>query len=306
MIYFLVNGKHAYTMQWFLEDWGRRLADHLRIVPYAEFLEAKRVPPGSYVFTDLERVTPAGTRRLETRWLQLERSRACHRMLNRPGQVPKRLALLNLLHDQGFNRFNAYPLRPGQRVVPMRFPVFVREANNHVGPYELDLIPDQQSLDEAVARYRAEGRITRNPVVIEFIDTANEAGLYRKFAAFRIGERIVPTHVYVNDHWFVKSTNSSLDRQLVDDEMHYVEDNPHGEALMNIFRLAGIDYGRIDYGLKDGRIQVFEINTNPVVMRTGTPANASRVQRKRHVAAMLVDAFLAIDGDGGAQATRNP
>ena len=39
--------------------------------------------------------------------------------------------------------------------------------------------------------------------------------------------------------------------------------NPHRELLEHIFRDAGIDYGRIDYGLLDGRIQVWEINTNP-------------------------------------------
>ena len=32
---------------------------------------------------------------------------------------------------------------------------------------------------------------------------------------------------------------------------------------MAVFELANIQYGRIDYALHDGRIEVFEINTNP-------------------------------------------
>jgi hypothetical protein len=32
------------------------------------------------------------------------------------------------------------------------------------------------------------------------------------------------------------------------------------------FELAGIEYGRIDYGIKDGRIQVREINKNPTLV----------------------------------------
>jgi hypothetical protein len=40
----------------------------------------------------------------------------------------------------------------------------------------------------------------------------------------------------------------------------------HREKIAEVFRIAGIDYRRIDHGVKDGRIQVWEINTNPMVM----------------------------------------
>jgi hypothetical protein len=47
------------------------------------------------------------------------------------------------------------------------------------------------------------------------------------------------------------------------EEMDFVQSNPHERQIREIFALARIDYGRIDYSFKNGRIQVWEINTNP-------------------------------------------
>ena len=46
-----------------------------------------------------------------------------------------------------------------------------------------------------------------------------------------------------------------------------MQTNPHEAELRAIFKLARIDYGRIDYGIKDGQIQVWEINTNPMLLK---------------------------------------
>ena len=48
-------------------------------------------------------------------------------------------------------------------------------------------------------------------------------------------------------------------------ELHreFLETNPHESWIRTIFSDAGIDYGRIDYSLQDGRPRVWEINTNP-------------------------------------------
>ncbi len=50
------------------------------------------------------------------------------------------------------------------------------------------------------------------------------------------------------------------------EELDYVRSNPHAEELREIFELARIDYGRIDYSVVDGCIQVWEINTNPMIL----------------------------------------
>ena len=53
---------------------------------------------------------------------------------------------------------------------------------------------------------------------------------------------------------------------VISEENAYLDANPHESELREIFELADIEYGRIDYGIKGGRIQVWEINTNPTVL----------------------------------------
>jgi hypothetical protein len=57
------------------------------------------------------------------------------------------------------------------------------------------------------------------------------------------------------------------------EERDYVMANPHEAALRTIFAIAKIAYGRIDYGMVDGRPQVWEINTDPHLIPPdpGTP-----------------------------------
>ena len=54
-------------------------------------------------------------------------------------------------------------------------------------------------------------------------------------------------------------------RRLYDDEYRIIEENRHGEELRPAFEIGGIEFGRADFGLVDGRPQVYEINTNPTI-----------------------------------------
>jgi hypothetical protein len=51
------------------------------------------------------------------------------------------------------------------------------------------------------------------------------------------------------------------------EELEQVQKNPHAEWLRETLALARIRYGRIDYGLLNGKPQVWEINTNPTIIR---------------------------------------
>jgi hypothetical protein len=296
MLYFMVTTHHDYTIRSFLSDWGKNLVDRVRIVHYKTFLKTGQLPRGSYIFSDLERISPDGLKQLQERWQALANSRLCPNLLNQPLEVKKRLDLLNKLKEVGINDFNAYPVTSGNRVVPEYFPVFIREANDHEGPYG-ELIHNQADLDKEIAHYTRIGKLDGCPIVTEFIDTSDSLGRYYKYSAFRVGKRIVPTHIHVNAHWMVKSSDSDPDRALIDEELEFIKDNPHEERLMEIFQIANIDYGRIDYALDNGRIQVFEINTNPVIMNPGEPKNPDRIRRKKRTAEILSQAFLEIDAN---------
>ena len=69
--------------------------------------------------------------------------------------------------------------------------------------------------------------------------------------------------------WFTKSSGNLPDEAGVREEADYVQANPHDEWLRRVFDVAGIDYGRVDYGILDGVPQVWEINLNPT-LGTGT------------------------------------
>ena len=79
------------------------------------------------------------------------------------------------------------------------------------------------------------------------------------------------------------------------------------------FRLAQIDYGKIDYAMLGDRLQIWEINTNPrVIASTDSDVFASTdlvdVERKAHLSqyAELVNAaFAALDVRDGRLHDRN-
>jgi hypothetical protein len=90
-------------------------------------------------------------------------------------------------------------------------------------------------------------------------------GLYRKYGAFIIGNRVFPKSVQFSRHWVQKS-QALKEPELLREEIEYVEQNPHEKVLREIFALARIEYGRMDYGILNDRVQVWEINTNPTIL----------------------------------------
>ncbi len=280
-------------MEWFLADWGLTLGPVIRLRHYGEFIQPRPQPlTQAYIFSDLERVNTQGLRLLCKAWDQL-RTRPL-RLLNNPHYFRKRLDLLQYLYQQGINGFTAYPLRAEMVPEQLRFPVFLREANDHNGPRS-DLLFNRAALDRAIGAWKAEGSPGDTPIITEFIDTRDAQGRYQKYGAFRIGDRIVSAHIQTSEHWMVKASSSEPTDTLIAQEWEYIQTNPHQAELMHIFNLAGIDYGRIDYGFVDGRLQVFEINSNPTLLKAGAPKNPQRAVRKAYVAQQLVAAFQALD-----------
>jgi len=65
MIYYLVTREHAYTVAAFVQGWGKALAGRVLIAPYDSLFAGQQLPPGgTYVFSDLDRLTPHERERL--------------------------------------------------------------------------------------------------------------------------------------------------------------------------------------------------------------------------------------------------
>jgi hypothetical protein len=74
--------------------------------------------------------------------------------------------------------------------------------------------------------------------------------------------------------------------------LRYIRDNPHADALLRAFEVAKIDYGRADYTVLGGRVQIFEINTNPHLPHR-TPS--LRSERARLVQSKLVESIAELN-----------
>lgn len=89
--------------------------------------------------------------------------------------------------------------------------------------------------------------------------------------------------------WSVKHSGVLVDAELLAAERRYLACNPYHDWIRETFRLAGTDYGRLDFGVFEGRPQAFEINTNPTFgpRRHGDPGRVAR-ERARQGARWLL------------------
>jgi hypothetical protein len=182
--------------------------------------------------------------------------------------------------------------------------VFVREAAGHSGSLTR-LLPDARALSRALRSLRVRGLRLEDLLVVEFCDLAWEDGLYRKASAYKIGNAIVPAQLVRGQAWSLKWHEGEWNQPALRDLVDYVTDNPHQDWLRRVFELAGVDYGRCDYGIRGDTLQVWEINFNPTVgYRTWPPEPLPPLLnplmenfRSVHYSA-LENAFHAVDGSG--------
>src|SRR4029079_4666966 len=78
-----------------------------------------------------------------------------------------------------------------------------------------------------------------------------------------------------------------------------VAECPFAEILSKAFEIAGVEYGRVDYGLVDGRPQIYEINSNPDLKLRPEPGPVVRRNESNALfTANYLDALKAIDTPG--------
>jgi hypothetical protein len=260
VIGYLATAEHSYTMKCYLRTWGLALARRIKVLAYETLPALPEVNATTWIFSDLERLSITATEAATDLWERLSDDRRV-RPLNNPRRVLGRYELLRRLHERGMNDFRVYRL--SQLPQNLRFPVFVRDERDHAGVLS-HLVPTAESLEESVAaltRAHQEDRL----LIVEFCDTSDDAGIFRRYSAFSVGGQIVPREVNFSRNWMLRDIDL-LERDMLAEERAYVEQNPHASELGEIFRLANVEYGRVDYALLDGKPQVWEINTNPMVM----------------------------------------
>lgn len=258
-----------------------------RLVSYEDRALLDTLSKGTVIWTDMDRLTVA---EIETasdfsRKMRLEQPGVVQ--LNHPRESLQRFDLLRKLFADGINDFRVY--RPEAVPDDIRFPVFLRDETG--AAYETPrLLQNDRELDNALAGLP--GMRFVRPMIVEFGSKPESDGYYRKYSAYRIGERSYAQHCFAKQEWFIKDPGRGVPEQHVEEHHDYVRDNPHRLTLMPIFDQASIAYGRIDYTVLDGRIQVFEINTNPTVL--SYPPTPFDAYDSTPYASMHADALLAL------------
>ena len=264
MIYYFVTERHATSMRQFLERWGGAIVGRLAIVTYDLLLAGRVEIPeqgGTYIFTNLGTLKsmPADAQSaIQALHDRLVENNGAARVLNNPARALLRYDLLRHLHERGINAFNAY--RTDGPLQGLRYPCFIRhERASHYD--EPALARDPQQYGALLNGITWQHGTRAGFITVEFCDTVGPDGLYRKYGAFVIGEQIVPRHIHIGPSWHLRVAALSDPPQLEEEEA-YVAANPHKHMLLECARAAGISYGRFDYGLLDGRPQIWEVNTN--------------------------------------------
>jgi hypothetical protein len=231
VIHFVVPAAHAGMMREYLELWGKDVADRLRIVHSESLPAALRAAPGTYVLAALDQHRPAMDAYIQAFHAALSGRRDV-RVLNHPTRTLQRFALLRELHTRGQNRFRA--VRVDEDLRRLTYPVFVRNERTHDGALSA-LLNAPSEVEAAVGRLLVQGNAVRDLMVVEFCDTADADGYFRKYSSFVVGDHIVPRSLSYSRSWMLKFQGSDFSARMAQEEQDYVLQNPHEGALRELF-----------------------------------------------------------------------
>ncbi len=300
MIHFVVPRDSEFGIRDYLKVYGLPLAARIAVLHYEDLPARSSLPGGVYLFSALDQLLPRGLRLAGEAARQL--AGAGMRVMNHPDRTLRRLGLLEALYRRGLNRHRA--LRAGADLSSLRYPVFLREEFHHTSALT-PLLHTAEELQLELGRAVVRGLPMDELLVVEFCDTADPEGSYRKYAAFVVGSEVLPRSLSHGTNWALKHSGSEFTRKRLDEEREYMFENPHQARLREIFNVAQVEYGRIDYAIKGDMIETWEINLNPTIGRGSRSKGAMpadmreyRSRARDHFYRRFQAAFEAIDLPG--------
>lgn len=304
MLYYVAREQHRYTIDRFLsslrEHWPQP-PNFIRCICYETLFTLKRAPIGNYVFTDIDRLSGYEIDVAAEIVKGLLKASPNVNVVNHPQRVLGRYALLRRLYEAGMNSFNVWRL--DEERAPTAFPVFIRREQDALGP-ETGLLQNEPEYRAAVAALQASGKGLSGRIAVQYVPYEEPGGIFRKFGAFHFGGRIVPQHLMLADSWMVKRGTTEITRKRNAEELQFVQENPHERYLRRVFEIAEAGFGRADYCIANGRIEIFEINTNPNYPRARNERDGREIRRKMVIEGILrgfADLNPPHDGSGVAK-----
>jgi len=295
MVVFFVSRLGRSTLTKFFKTWGAALAPRVELVYYEKLSEIDELcRAGTYVFTDLERLTPAGLRTASELGDTLAAMPDAPTIVNHPSRVMLRYDLLHLLHERGVNAFRAHRALP----IPadLRYPVFLRSEHEH--RVLTPLLWNRRQVERQLVRAHAQGMDPTGLLAIEYEDVADEHGMFHRHISHVIGDTIIPGYVAFSSDWVVKA-GRFLEGERLAQQRASVLSGEHEPLLREIARLAGVGYGRFDYAVVDGRIHIWELNTNPTILVRPEEFSAFALEEVGPLADRLLAALDLLAGEPG-------
>lgn len=272
---------------------GLRQHKHLiKSISYEKLFYEGSAPAGHYVFTDFDRLSSYELESTFNIATALKKHAPDALVFNYPNKVLERYPLLKRLAAEGLNQFTVSRYDAGER--PQRYPVFIRLEDDCQGP-DSPIINNDTEFDLAILQLQEQGKTAKRRIVVEFCAELDRDGFYRKYGAFNIGGKIIPQHILRSQGWNVKRSGLQSDEAFAAEELAYAQDNPHENELKKIFAISGVDFGRIDYGLVNGNIQTYEINSNATFPDFKNTRGDNRDALRHLVRQTVTEALLQIN-----------
>jgi hypothetical protein len=169
-----------------------------------------------------------------------------------------------------------------------------------------DLLHNREELAAALEKARAEGISLRGILIVGYAAEAFDGPWFRKFNTFRVGSEVFAHHMVVEDSWVVKygKEGAKFPEEYKVFEQEFVKGNWSADVLRRAFEIAGIEYGRADWGVVGGKVQVYEINTNPYLSGDPGSSNPTRRDTIAMSTKKLCESLAAL-GNGTSKGTVN-
>lgn len=257
MIHFVTVAGGKFAVDDYVASAG--IEDRATVLTFRELLDRDTLPFGAYVYAGINHLGPAMAAFLAGIADHVEELTGLA-PLNHPTKSLRRYELIRALHERDMIPYTAYGA--WEDFSDVRFPAFLR-------PREMDSVPlelrhSMSEIEKDLGLQLVRGRRPEELVVIEFADTT-VSGHYTKYSSYRVGEQIAALSFDRGRSWALRYNPSEIDLDVVRKQEEFVVNNLHEAAVREIFDIADITFGRIDYSMLDGEVVCWEINTLPTL-----------------------------------------
>lgn len=286
MVYIITRWEHAETTRE-----PRAVCPGFAHLSYDQVFNRSHLPLATYVFSDLDRLSDFELELAAVIYRELSEAGAA--VCNDPAAALMRFELLRALHREQINDFNVY--RPQYQEWPERYPVFLRRCAFHQGVLT-ELLHSREELESALQKILGDGIPMANTMAVEYAAEAGENGVFKKFSVHKIGDHYFQDTAVTERDWVVKYGDiGAAGEDFYREELEKINTVPFCDTVQRVFEIANIDFGRVDFGMFQGRPQFYEINSNPTVgFKTEHPSQ-SRVQSRQTFIDNYTAAIEALD-----------